>query len=195
MARSKEARRKRPSRLVIAIPLIALAVIGAAYAASIVPPSTPSVAMDFTAKLLIAESNNSTTNQAQRYWAPTIPVGMPGGIWATHQYDSYGVGGNYPVYLDNPFYNCPSQAACLFHVKSNVVHAYTLGDFLAVAGYPVVSQNDTLGLKRNGNFAWQLCVGPTGQAAPNFQWGSMVIQANMDITLLYYDTVNGFGCA
>jgi hypothetical protein len=122
-------------------------------------------------------------------------VGEPGGIWQTHQYDSNGIGGNYPIYLDNPFVNCPSQAACLFHVKSNIVHKYTLGDFLALAGYPVVSQNDTLGLKRSGNFAWQLCIGPTGQAAPSFLWGATVLQANMDITLLYYDTVKGFGCA
>jgi hypothetical protein len=195
MARSRGMKRTGQSRLVYGIPLIALAVIGAAYAASVWPASSSSVAMDFTAKLLIAESSNSSSNQAQRYWAPTIPVGEPGGIWATHQYDSYGVGGYYPLYMDNPFVNCPAQAACLFHVKSSVVHQYTLGDFLALAGYPVVSQNNTLGLKRSGNFAGQLCVGPTGHATPNFQWGAMVLQSNMDITLLYYDTVNGFGCA
>jgi len=61
-------------------------------------------------------------------------------------------------------------------------------------GYPNVGQNDTLGLKASGGFEWQLCVGPTGHAVPNFQWGAMVLQPDMDITLLYYNT-STLGCA
>jgi hypothetical protein len=193
MARSQKEKRKGRSRLVYATPLIAVVLIGAVYAASVLSAPAPAAAMDFTAKLLIAEANKNST--AQRYWAPARPVGTPGGIWETHQYDSYGLNSHYPLYIDDPSLACPVQAACEFHVKSNVVHQYTLGDFLALVGYPVVSQNDTLGLGRNGNFAWQLCIGPTGQAAPGFLWGATIIRPNMDITLIYYDTVNGFGCA
>ena len=192
MARSKEDKRKGTSRLVYAIPLVALVLIAAVYAASVLPASSSPAAMDFTAKLLIAQANNNGT--WQRYYAPSYPVGVAGGIWDTHQYDSYGVNSHYPIYLDDPVNACPPQAACLFHVKSKVVHQYTLGDFLALVGYPTVSQNDTLGLKASGGFEWQLCVGPTGHARPDFQWGAMVIQPDMDITLLYYNT-STLGCA
>jgi hypothetical protein len=193
MARSKDAKRKGTNRLVYAIPLIALVLIAAVYAASVVPAPSSPAAMDFTVKLLVSITYNNGSRQA--YWAPTRSVGEAGGIWETHQYDSYGVNSHYPLYMDDPTAACPPQAACEFHVKSNVVHQYTLGDYLALLGYPTVNQNDTLGLKRSGNFAWQSCIGPTGHAVPNFQWGAMVLRKDMDITLLYYDTVNGFGCA
>ena len=192
MARSKDNKRKGTSRLVYAIPLVALVLIAAVYAASVLPASSSPAAMDFTAKLLIAQANTNGT--WQRYYAPTVPVGVAGGIWDTHQYDSWGINSHYPIYIDNPNLACPPQAACLFHVKSKVVHQYTLGDFLALMGYPIVRENNTLGLPSNGNFVWQLCIGPTGHAVPNLQWGAMVIQPDMDITLLYYNTAN-VGCA
>ena len=191
MARSREPK-KRTSRLLYAIPIVALVLIAAVYAASVAPLSSSPPAMDFTAKLLIAQANTNGT--WQRYYAPSLPVGVAGGIWDTHQYDSYGVNSHYPIYLDDPIHACPPQAACLFHIKSNVVHQYTLGDFLALLGYPNVGQNDTLGLKASGGFEWQLCVGPTGHARPDFQWGAMVLQPDMDITLLYYNT-STLGCA
>jgi hypothetical protein len=193
MARSQDAKRKRTNRLVYAIPLVALILIAAVYAVSVLPASSSPAAMDFTGKLLIAEASSS--GGQQRYWAPTRPVGEPGGIWETHQYDSYGVDSHYPIYIDDPLVACPSQQACLFHVKSNTVHQYVLGDFLTLVGYPVVSENNTLGLSRNGSYVWELCTGPTGHTLPNLQWGALELQPNIDITLLYYNQTSGAGCA
>ncbi len=116
MARSKDDKRKGTSRLVYAIPLVALVLIASAYAVSVLPASSSPAAMDFTAKLLIAQANNNGT--WQRYYAPSYPVGVPGGIWDTHQYDSYGVNSHYPIYLDDPLLSvsrkvesCPSVHA------------------------------------------------------------------------------------
>lgn len=193
MARSRSANRKGSNRWIIAIPLIALAVIAAVFFVYLLPaPSTPA-AVNYTDKLLISVNFANGTKDA--YVAPTRPIGEAGGFWATHQYDSYGIDNHYPLYMDNPSYACPPQHACTFNVKSSVAHNYTLGDFMAVWGYPLVSMNNTFSIQRNGNYAWQLCIGPTGSAAANLQWGAMPLSPNLDITLTYYDTVNGFGCA
>ncbi len=52
MARSKDDKRKGTSRLVYAIPLVALVLIASAYAVSVLPASSSPAAMDFTAKLM-----------------------------------------------------------------------------------------------------------------------------------------------
>jgi hypothetical protein len=193
VARSRDAKQGKSNRWIIAIPLIAVAVIAAVFVVSILPPpSTPAV-MNFSDKLLISVNFANGTKDA--YVAPTRPIGEAGGFWATHQYDAYGVDNHYPLYMDNPTVACPVQHACTFNVKSNVMHNYTLADFMAVWGYPVVSMNNTFSIARSGNYAWELCIGPTGSAVPNLAWGAMVLSPNLDITLTYYDTVNGFGCA
>lgn len=158
--------------------------------------------MNFTDQILVEVNSPNgsingyitpvTTINGQRY--PTS-LGEPGGLWYTHQYDRYGIANYYPLYMDNSLTACPSQHACTFHVKSTATLNYTLGDFMAVWGYPTVSQNDTLGVKRSGNYEWELCLGTQGAAVPNLAWGAMVLSPNLAITLIYYDTVNGFGCA
>jgi hypothetical protein len=195
MARSRDNKEKKTNRLLLAIPLIALVAIAAIYIADVYPSSTVSVAMNFTDQLLIEVQYK---NNVQQYYviSPNRTIGEPGGFWQTHQFDSYGISNYYPLYMDDPTFSCPQQHACTFHVKSNVLHQYTLGDYLAVWGYPVVGQNDTLGIKSSGNFEWELCIGPSpSQANSSNLWGALVLEPNTAYTLEYYDVVNGFGCA
>jgi hypothetical protein len=194
MARSRDGKKQKGrSRLVIAIPLVALVVVAAVYVVSILPASS-SAAMSFNDELLIEVQQGNSSNFL--IVAPNRTIGEPGGLWATHQYDSYGVAGHYPIYMDSPLYACPAKHACLIGVKSTVIHQYTLGDFMAVWGYPVVGRNDTLGRTSSGNYAWELCVGATASTAViNYQWGAMVLQPNMAITLTFYDTTTPYGCA
>jgi hypothetical protein len=193
---------KKQRGLIIAIPLIALVIIAAVYIVSVLPNQGATPAMNFTDQLLV-EVNNATAS-ANGYVTPVttingqrvpISLGEPGGLWETHQYDGYGLGGYYPLYMDNSYYACPAQRACTFHVKSTNVVNYTLSDFMAVWGYPTVSPSNTLGVKTSGNYTWELCIGPPGSAVPNLAWGTMVLSPNLDITLIYYNQFNGFGCA
>src|SRR5205807_8904774 len=194
MARSRDdKKRKERSRLIIAIPLVALVVVAAVYVVSILP-ATSSVAMNFNDEILVKVQQGTSSNFS--IIAPSRTVGEPGGFWATHQYDSYGVAGHYPIYMDNPYYACPAKHACTIGVKSSVAHQYTLGDFMAVWGYPIVSRNDTLGRTSSGNYAWELCVGAIASTAViNYQWGAMVLQPKMAITLEFYDNSTPYGCA
>jgi hypothetical protein len=194
LARSRDDKnRKDRNRLFIAIPLIALAVVAAVYVVSVLPQNN-SVPVNFTDELLIeTQYQNSSTLLVV---APNSTIGEPGGLWKTNQYDSFGVNGYYPLYMDLPKYACPSQHACTIHVKSSVVHQYTLGDFMAVWGYPIVSRNDTLGTKSKGTVAWELCIGASPNTAfSSNAWGALVLQPNMAITLEYYDTSSPYGCA
>lgn len=203
-ARSQGSRQQKKSqnRWIIAIPLIAVVFIAAVYYVSTLPTPGTNPAMDFTDQILVeVNSPNGTINgyitpvttiNGQKY--PTS-LGQPGGIWMTHQYDRYGVANYYPLYMDNSQFACPPQHACTFHVKSTVVWNYTLSDFLAVWGYPIVSLNDSMGIKSNGNYQWELCLGTAGQAVPELAWGAMVLSPQLAITLIYYNTVTGFGCA
>lgn len=199
LARSRNGGRKGVSHLVYLIPILALAAIVGVYAFQALPVSSAPPAMDFTDQLVIqVESNNGS--QLIPNIPPSRAVGEPGGLWATTQYNSWGVDAeHYPLYMDPPFINgqnaaCQTSGACLFHVKSKVVHQYTLGDFFNVWGQ-AIGQNDTIGIPRNGNFAWEMCVGQTGNATPTTLYGNLVLQPGMDITLIFYDTVNGVGCA
>lgn len=204
MARSRDGKRqdREQNRWIIAIPLIAIAIIAAVYVALTLPSPGATPVMNFSDKLLV-ELNFANGSQ-NGYITPTATVGgqryptslgEPGGLWGTHEFDRYGIAGNYPLYMDNAVTACPSQHACTFNVKSTIAHNYTLSDFMAVWGYPTVSQNDTLNVKSNGNYEWELCIGPTGSAVPDNAWGAMILSPNLDITLVYYDVVKGFGCA
>src|SRR3989442_5137008 len=106
MARSRDSKRKKTNRLVYAIPLVALVLIAAFYADSVLKPPPSTVAMDFTDELLISVNYSNGTRVA--FVDPTRAIGEAGGFWDTHQYDSYGVDGHYPLYMDDPSYACPS---------------------------------------------------------------------------------------
>lgn len=194
MARSRNGKKKKGgSRFIIAIPLIALAVVAAVYVVSRLPQGA-SVPVNFQDQLLIeVEQGNSSSFLIV---APNRTIGEPGGLWATHQYDSYGVAGHYPIYMDDPFYACPAKHACTINIKSTVTHQFTLGDFMSVWGYPIIRQNNTLGRTSSGNFLWELCIGATPSSAfSSSAWGALVLQPSMAITLDFYDTSTPYGCA
>jgi hypothetical protein len=191
LARSRDPKVSRRSRYAYyAIPLIALLGVGVTYALFVLPSPASPAAMDFTFNLLVQFSNNN--GSAVRALAPAHVIGEPGGYWATSQYNHYGIDtSHYPLYMDDPATAC--KPYCVIHVKSTVVHQYTLGDFFNVWGYPV-SRNQTLTQKSYGNFAWELCIGQGGTASSNSEWGALVLSPQMDITLFFYDTT-GLGCA
>lgn len=194
--------RRRVPRLVYLIPILALAGVILVYALGELPVTSSPAAMDFVDQFVILyENNNGTMNRALY---PPNAVGEPGGLWATTQYNSYGVDPqHYPLYMDPPTIGgqpgaCQTSGSCLFHVKSKTVHQYTLGDFFNVWGQPI-GVNNTVGIKpltnQYGTFGWQMCTGPTGSATPTDLFGNLVLQPNIDITLVYYNTSNGVGCA
>src|SRR5438309_11245824 len=109
MARSRDGKaRKGRSRFLIAIPLVALVVVAAVYVVSILP-ATSSAAMNFNDELLIEVQQG--TSSSLLIVAPNRTIGEPGGLWATHQYDSSGVAGRYPIYMAAPYSACPANDA------------------------------------------------------------------------------------
>jgi hypothetical protein len=164
------------------------------YGLTVAPASSPA-AMDFTFQLLIETANKNVTNPLVRAIAPSNAIGIAGGSWKSTQYNAYGVDqGHYPIYMEAPAIAC-ATAVCTIHVKSKVVHQYVLGDFFNVWGQ-TIGQNDTIHITRSGNFAWQMCLGSEGNALSSDLWGGLVLQSQLPlITLKYYDTANGLGCA
>lgn len=142
--------------------------------------------MDFTFQLLIQETNQTN---AARAIAPKQTIGEPGGYWATTRFNAYGVNPqHYPIYMDDPLKVC--TPVCTIHVKSTVVHNYTLGDLFAVWGQPL-GQNNTIGEPSRSTFAWQMCVGTSQPGSVSNAWGALPLTPNIQITLNYYDTANG----
>jgi hypothetical protein len=190
----KGSRKGRARLAVYAIPLVALVGVAVVYGLTVLPASSPA-AVDFTFQLLIEVTNKNVTNPQVRAIAPSNAIGIAGGTWDSTQYNAYGVDqGHYPVYMDVPGVAC-AQAVCTIHVKSKVVHQYFLGDFFNVWGQ-TIGQNNTIGIARSGNFAWQMCLGSAGSAVSTDQWGALRLQSQLPlITLDYYDTANGLGCA
>jgi hypothetical protein len=200
LARSRNATRNRYRRLGYLIPIVALVVTAAVLVGAALPPPSSPAAIDFVDQIVIQITNKNGTQLLPNIipaYAKTS-IGEAAGSWANSTYNSYGVDPqHYPVYMDPPSISCHSS--CLFHVKSKVVHQFTLGDFFNVWGQPL-GQNNTVGITRftnsYGTFAWELCVGPTGSAIPfTGPYGSLVLQAQMDITLIFYNNTNGVGCA
>ena len=172
------------------IPLVALLAVTVVYALVVLPAPSVPAAMNYTLQLLIQTSNKNSSQI--RAIAPANSIGEAGGDWHTSQYSSYGVDStHYPVYMDSPLTAC--TPVCTIHVKSAVVHAYTLGDFFNVWGQPL-GQNNTIGVPAKGNFLWELCVGSVGNNVINNEWGGLVLQDQMRITLFFYD-FTAIGCA
>jgi hypothetical protein len=199
LARSHDSAHKRSRKLLYLIPVIALVGTVVVYAMATLPIGSSPTKMDFTDQIIILMENDFG-NQT-RGIVPKLPVGEAGGYWYSNQYNGYGVDPqHYPLYM-NPALDCVSNVttSCTIHVKSTIIHQYILGDFFNVWGQSL-GQNNTVGVPRvtntYGTFAWQMCIGPTGSGTPYFQpYGTLVLQPDMDITLIFYNTTNGIGCA
>ncbi len=133
--------------------------------------------------------DNSTLRQ--QYVIPS-DIGAPGGIWKTHQYDSYGVAQRYPVYFLTQ--DVPQSYPGYFtvHVKSSVTRLYTLGDFFAVWGQPL-GQNNTVSLTSppsssyhefRSSWVWSMCV-LTSSSPRHGGWGNEALVKDMQVELLY----------
>src|SRR3989442_1245755 len=98
MSRSKAATfRKKNSRWLYLIPVAVLTIIVVAFAFSIGLFPGPPPAVDFSSKITIrlSNSNNTLGNDV----VPST-IGVPGGIWQSHIFDTLGLDGHYPVYAD-----------------------------------------------------------------------------------------------
>ncbi len=195
LGRSKKEKvsgRNRVRYLAIAIPMIALAGVLFVYAFTVLPVTSSPAAMDYTFRLLI-DVTNKQSNQV-RAIAPAASIGEAGGSWMSTLYNNDSVdSSHYPVYMDSPSYAC--TPVCLIHVKSKIVHAYTLGDFFNVWGQPL-SENNTIGIPASSGFVWSMCLGPDPSSASfSHLWGAQPLQSNIDITLYFYNPSGGLGCA
>lgn len=181
MARSTKSGRGRSRSYYFLIPIVAFTIILGAYVASVSMANGPA-AMDYTLKISIQISNPKNTTQAT-FAGPQRAIGVPGGYWENHTFDAYGVGGNYPVYVDSPPNPYPGYSP--IHVKSRIAHNYTLGDLFSVWGQ-TLGQNNTLGVQAQGpNVDWTMCVGTTATNLRPGLWAAQPLVSGVDIILSY----------
>jgi hypothetical protein len=186
MARSKAATsRKKNSRWLFLIPVAGLTIIVVAFAFSVGLFPGPPAAVDFTSKITIrlSNANNTVGNDV----VPSA-IGVPGGIWQSHVLDALGLDSHYPVYADAATQAYPGYA--LIHVRSRVVHQFTLGDFFDVWGQPL-GQNLTLNRPAEVNggpkgYLWFMCVA-SSPSSPFTKglWGNEVLTSGKIIILVY----------
>jgi hypothetical protein len=197
MAGSRTAKPRRRWRPIYLAPILVIVTALLAYAVFLSPSSQASPVLNYSLKISIAYSDNTTGTPKIRYIPPTRAIGVPGGIWANHTLDSYGVGQDYPVFsLQPPSTNYPGYFQ--IYVRSTVNRVYTLGDFFAVWGEPV-GMNNTMGLTTppsksemttfgvGPNWFWDMCVGASQSSFREGLWGAEPLTSNMNIVLLYSD--------
>jgi hypothetical protein len=183
---------RRRKIILYSVPFIALSLFLVVY---YVATASPPAAEDFSIPIAIQLEQ---MYGGSPYISPVLPVnvGIRGGIWATHQYDSYGINGHYPVFAQEAPGGNLSYA--LIHVKSTVVRTYTLQDFFNVWGQQL-SQNDTLGYvvpvpqSQTGTYAsdsfWELCIQPPGGGAiVQGNWTYQPLTPGEGIVLKYSDS-------
>ncbi len=181
----------RNQRLLFSLPLIALALaMGALYFANAPAPLT-APAEDFTFRidiqLRLLDGNTS-------FVIPPPNLGVVGGRWMTHQYDSDGIGGQYPIFslLDTGRYGGNPS---IIHVRSRVVRNYALADLFALWGEPLgqsktlnYTSNPTGSAKFGNTWVWNMCIGNPPSVAPGPpNWGSQVLTKDVGIFLIYAD--------
>lgn len=169
-------------RLAVAIPLVAVAIVGVLLYASYAPYQ---VALHLQTRLAIEIVNTQLKSQ---FVILRPDIGAPGGIISTTRYLSDGVNGFYPLHT--------TDTTGWVYVDSRVARQYVLGDFFEVWGEPL-GVNNTLGYKANytngnPNFSWTMCIHPpAGSEIPSFDWGSHVLKDGEVLHLLY----SQIGCA
>ena len=183
-------RRKRI--LLYSVPLLALALLFTVY---YVATASSQAKEDFTIPIAIQVSQ---LFQGNAYVSNVLPVnvGVRGGIWAYHQYDSEGVNGHYPVFAQEGPNGNTSYA--LIHIRSTVERTYTLQDFFNVWGYPLGPTN-TLGYtvpppssaaKYTSDWYWDMCVQFNGGRIHEGTWGNQTLVPGEGIVLRY----SNYGC-
>ena len=186
---SKKSGGKKDRRLLYLSIMLALVVLMAVYLLVVAPAVSPHAAVDFTLKMSVQVKTNQTE---ARLIFPRFPVGVSGGFWASHQFDSYGLDGRYPLYTEL----LSNNTYFIIHVRSTLARNYTLGDFFDVWGY-LLGENNTLGVLADKGSLWQLC---EGIAPPTLRpiisnWGQQLLVKDAFFFLIYYNPSLGAGCA
>jgi hypothetical protein len=181
----------RRQRLYIAIPVLAIVIIGVLLYANYA--YSQSTTLSFRTFLLIDVQQKGLSASVRIY--PNGSIGLPGGIMNTTKYLSDGLNGRYPLYtLDK---------TGVIYVQSTVTRSYTLGDFFQVWGEPLGTNNtlnlryyngpDTCGTSACSPYYWTMCIhDPVSRTdIPNADWGAHVLQ-DQEIIRLSYSQI---GCA
>jgi len=152
--------------------------------------ASPTPREDFTVPIAIQLSQLFDGNA---YISNVLPkyVGIRGGIWNYHQYDSEGLNGHYPVFAQaGPNGNANYS---LIHVRSTVNRTYTLLDFFNVWGQPLGKTN-TLGYtvpppssdtKYTSEWYWDICIQINGGRVFEGSWSNQTLMPGEGIVLKY----------
>jgi hypothetical protein len=179
LAHSRRTDRRR-RWLYLAIPILGAVLVAAVFVLAASPSRT--IAVNFSSNLVIEVHEPSNETQVRCVY-PSNDVGIQGGYWQTHVYDTYGVDSHYPVYSYNPsVLSCPT--AFRISTVSNVNRNYTLGDFFNVWGQRLGPDN-TLNLVPSGGMLWVMCVGPSVSTLRPGNWGQELLVDNATMILAY----------
>jgi hypothetical protein len=175
------------SRVLIAIPVIAIIIVGVllyvSYVGDAVNP--PAVSFVFNLRLQVI-GVNSTGAILKSDVLPANNIGNPGGIMGTQRLLQYGVNGFYPLYT--------RDTSGIIFVRSTVVRNYTLGDFFEVWGEPL-GANLTLTYAANftstsppqKSFYWDMCVIKPNSSIeiPTAEWGNHILLGGETVHLVF----------
>ncbi len=185
---------RRKKIVLYSAPLLALALLFGVY---YVATATPQAAEDFTIPISIEISTKYTGGAFIQNVLPKY-VGISGLIWNSHQYDSDGMNGHYPIFAQGAPNGNSNYS--LIHVRSRTARTYTLLDFFNVWGQPLGRAN-TLGYtvpplaSQNANYSsdwyWDMCVqSPNTVGIHEGLWGNQTLVPGEGIVLLY----SNYGC-
>jgi hypothetical protein len=187
---------RRKKIVLYSAPLLALALLFGVY---YVATAAPQAAEDFTVPLSIEISTKVTGGAIIQNVLPK-GVGVSGIIWNSHQYDSDGLNGHYPVFAQGAPNGNTNYS--LIHVRSKVARTYTLLDFFNVWGVPLGKTN-TLGYPYtvpppasvnatySSDWYWDLCVQSlTTAGIHGGSWDNQPLLPGEGIVLLY----SNYGC-
>ena len=178
LRRSRNPKGRMRRRLLYSVPVTVVLLVGVYLAYQFYVPVTP--AMDFTLKMTIEVPNpNGSYSKVE---PPSNGIGIPHGIWFSHQYDTEGLDQYSPIFM---LPNASAPGYFLIHVRSRDVRNYTLADFFNVWGQPI-SPNNTIGIRpqTSTGLIWTMCVGfPPNQHFG--RWGNQTLVKDIFVVLLY----------
>jgi hypothetical protein len=187
LARSKQSTGKKWNKLLYVVPILAVIIAATVYVVTMSPgQSVSSAKLNYIVEMSIQVENDAPNGTRGLSYIIPSGVGEAGLSWYSHTYDSDGLSGRYPLYMDAPTgQSYPGYS--IIHVVSSVNRTYTLGDFFSVWG-KTLGQNDTLNLQSDysaNGLKWSMCVGQSMQSQLPGHWGKEPLVNGYDIVLLY----------
>ena len=171
-------------KLLLATPILAVAIIGLILYASVTGGESIPLNTHFILRMEIQGRGDSF-----RYIIPDKAIGVPGGYMSTTKYLADGVQGDYPLFTSPSLCGNVTGTGdvCLIRIASKVVRSYTLQDFFDVWGVPL-GPSVTLSPRytTNSTYFWDMCTSVGGaHYVPSDEWGRHVLVSAEDILLLY----------